>query len=257
MKNFMEYNFDIESILISLYVPAGKGMPVHKNRLSHGIVFQTDGIRRYTFEKTNTITVRENDIIYLPKGSNYTVDAQGGGGCYAINFQLFNNISFEPFKFKPKKHKNFFGLFQNTEQVWKQRNSGFEMKCKSLLYNILFDLRKEYELGYITKDTISLIKPAIDYIHSEYTNDNIEISHLAELCNISEAYFRRIFLKSFGISPIKFINNLKIDRAKELITSGLYSISEVAVASGFHDDSYFSRKFKEATGMPPSEYMEE
>ena len=256
MKNFMEYNFDIESIILSCYVEAGNGMPVHKNRLSHGIVFQADGARRYTFDETNTIAINENDIIYLPKGSNYTVDVQGGGGCYAINFQLFNNISFEPFKFKPKKYKNFSGLFQNAEQVWRRKDSGFEMKCKSLLYNILFDLRKEYELGYITKDTISLIKPAIDYIHAEYTNDNIEISHLAELCNISEAYFRRIFLKNFGISPVKFINNLKIDRAKELIASGLYTISEVAVASGFHDDSYFSRKFKEATGMPPSEYME-
>lgn len=256
VKNFMKYNFDIESIVISCYVAPGSGVPVHKNRSSHGIVFHTGGVRHYTFDETNTITICENDILYLPKGSNYTVSSQQNGGCYAINFQLFSKASFEPFKFKAKNHRNFISLFQNAEQAWRQKNSGFEMKCKSLLYNILFDLRKEYELGYIAKDTISLIKPAIDYIYTEYTNDNIEISYLAELCNMSEAYFRRIFLKNFGISPIKYINNLKIDRAKELITSGLYSISDAAVASGFHDDSYFSRKFKEATGMSPSEYRE-
>ena len=129
------------------------------------------------------------------------------------------------------------------------------MKCKSLLYNILYDLRKEYEMGYVANDTVALINPAIDYIYREYTNDNIEISHLADICNISEAYFRRIFLKSYGISPIKYINNLKIERAKELISSGLYSISDAAAASGFHDDSYFSRKFRNATGVSPSEYL--
>ena len=71
---------------------------------------------------------------------------------------------------------------------------------------------------------------------------------------MSETYFRRIFLRNFGISPIKYINNLKIDRAKDLITSGYYSISEAAEASGFHDNAYFTRKFKEATGVTPLEY---
>ncbi len=254
MKKFMEYNFDIESIVISCSITPATVSRVHMNRSNHGIVFHTGGIWYYTFNEKNTITILENDILYLPKDSNYTVTSVGNASGYVINFQLFNNISFEPFKLKIKNSKSFIGLFQNSEQVWRQKSSGFEMKCKSLLYNILFDLRKEHEIGYINKDTLALIKPAIDYIYTEYTMDNIEISYLAKLCNISEAYFRRIFLKRFGISPIKYINNLKIERAKELILSGLYSISEAATASGFHDDSYFSRKFKEATGVCPIEY---
>ncbi len=254
MVSFMEYNFDIESIVLSCYVPAGSGKTVHKNRPSHGIVFYTGGTRRFTFDQTNTVTVRENDILYLPKGSNYTIETQEHGDCYAINFQLFSDTSFEPFKFKAKNCKNFISLFKSAEQVWKAKGSGYEMKCKSLLYDILFNLRKEYEIGYAAKSTLALIKPAVDYIYAEYTNDNIEISYLAALCGMSEAYFRRLFLKSFGTSPIKYINSLKIDRAKELIQSGLYSISKVAAASGFHDDAYFSRKFKEAIGVAPSEY---
>ena len=254
MKNFMKYNFDIKDIVFSCHVVAGGGTPVHQNRPSHGIVFYTDGIHRYTFDKKNTITISENEIIYLPRGSNYTVSAQEKGGCYATNFQLFDGISFEPFKFRVKNQKNFLALFQKAEQEWRKKPSGFELKCKALLYNIIFDLRKEYELGYITKDTASLIQPAVDYIYDEFINDNIEISCLAELCNMSEAYFRRIFLRNFGISPIKYINNLKIDRAKDLITSGYYSISEAAETSGFHDNAYFNRKFKEATGVTPLEY---
>jgi len=257
MQNFMKYSFDIKSIVLACFVAAGNGTPVHNKRPSHGIVFHDSGVRQYTFDETNTITVLENDILYLPKGSNYTVESREPGGCYAINFQLFGDVLFEPFKFKAKNHKSFTGLFQNAEQVWRKKESGFEMKCKSLLYNILFDLRKEYEIGYIPSTQSNLLRPAIDYINTEYTNDNIDISHLAALCNMSESYFRRIFLKCFGVSPVKHINNLKIERAKELILSGLYSISDAAAASGFHDEAYFSRKFKETTGISPSKYKAE
>lgn len=256
MDDFMKYNFDIKDIVVVCYVSAGSGTPVHKNRSSHGIVFYTGGKTDFTFDQTKTISIHENEIVYLPKGSNYTVRSHGKGGCYAINFQLFNDISFAPFKFKTKNQKGFIDLFKNTEQTWRLKNSGFEIKCKSLLYSILFDLRKEYEAGYISKSKISLISPAIEYIHTQYTKDNIDISYIAGLCNMSEAYFRRIFFKSFGISPVKYVNNLKIDRAKELISSGTCSISEAAAESGFHDDSYFSRKFKEITGISPSEYKE-
>ena len=254
MKDFMNYNFDVESIRLSCFVPIGGGRNVHKNRPSHGIVFYGGGMRSFTFDETDTVTVGGNEILYLPKGSNYTIESHIDGDCYAINFQTYSDVSFEPFKFKVKNHKFFVDAFKASEQAWRQKVSGYEMKCKSLLYDIIFNLRKEYEMGYAAKKTLTLIKPAIDYINANYTNDNIEIKYLSELCNISEAYFRRIFLKSFGISPIKYINNLKIDRAKELIGSGLYSISEVAASSGFHDEAYFSRKFKESTGVSPSEY---
>ena len=105
--------------------------------------------------------------------------------------------------------------------VWRAKASGFELKCKSELYDILYHLRKEFELGYISKSDSEIIKPAIDYIHQEYTNDNICIAYLAQRCGISETYFRRVFQKTFATSPLKYINQLKISRAKKLISSAM------------------------------------
>lgn len=254
MDSFMKYSFDIQDIVVACYVPSGGGTPVHQNRSSHGIVLYTGGKTVFSFDRTKTMSVCENEIAYLPKGSSYSVTSSGKCGCFAVNFQLFKDASFSPFKFKIKNQSGFAELFKSIEEEWRLKGSGYEMKCKALLYNILFDMRREYELGYISKNKAGLISPALDYIHEQYTADNIDISHIAEMCNMSEAYFRRIFLKSFGISPVKYINNLKINRAKELIASGLCSISEAAAESGFHDDSYFSRKFKQITGISPSEY---
>ena len=251
----MRYNFDIESIDLAILVTPSITDPTHKNRPNHGIIFRKAGATDYCFEKNNLLHTRENDIVYIPKGANYTVSSYARSCCYAINFQLFNNISFNPFNFKTKNFAKFLKLFQDCELTWRTKHSGYEMKCMSLLYSILYNLRTEYEIGYISSNSIKLIKPAIDFIHAEYTNENISISHLSSICDMCETYFRRIFFKCFGTSPIKYINNLKIERAKELLTSGIYSIREVAIASGFHDDAYFSRKFKETVGKSPSEYI--
>lgn len=254
MKNFMKYNFNISSIVLCCHVKPGMGNPIHSGRKSHGLAYYPSS-GKCTFNFGNkAITVTESSLIYLPKGSSYTVSSEIPSGCYAINFDIDEDISFEPFSFKVKNATGFYDLFKASERVWRARKSGYEMKCKSELYDIIYNLRKEFESGYISKDNSDLIKPAVEHIHNEYTKGSINISNLSAMCGISETYFRRIFGKVYGVSPVKYINNLKIMRAKELLTSGIYTISEIALLSGFNDESYFSREFKKATGASPSEY---
>lgn len=57
-------------------------------------------------------------------------------------------------------------------------------------------------------------------------------------------------------TPIKYINNLKLSRAKELIVSDYYSIPKISELSGFGDESYFCRYFKKMTGMTATEYRQ-
>ena len=249
----MEYNFNVERIDIACFVPPGLGDSVHKNRANHGLAFHTGGDRYYVFGK-NRIRIKANDLIYLPKGSDYFVESLDAGGCYAINFDFFDSCDFSPFSFRVKNSSGFLESFKQAEKAWRTKDFGYEMKCKSELYSIMYNLQKEYRLGYIQKNVKDNISPAVEYIHKEYTNDNVSIPYLSELCGMSETYFRRNFTKVYGVSPIKYINNLKICRAKELILSGLYTISDVSFLSGFHDESYFSREFKKRVGVSPSEY---
>ena len=116
-------------------------------------------------------------------------------------------------------------------------------------------MTREYELEYVSKSAEDRIRPALEYIRREYTNENIGIAYLAGLSGISETYFRRIFQNTMGTSPLKYINQLKISRAKELLASGICTVSEAAEQSGYHDEAYFSREFKRIVGMSPSEYQ--
>ena len=114
----------------------------------------------------------------------------------------------------------------------------------------------EYEKEYVPKSIDKIIKPALEYIHRNYTSENISVEHLANLCGISTTYLRNIFLKCKNATPIKYINGLKLSRAKELIVSDYYSIPKISELSGFGDESYFCRYFKKATGMTATEYRQ-
>ncbi len=255
MKRFVNYNFNITHIALACIVPKDGGTPVHKNRGHHGLVFFTGGERCFTFEDDSKILAKPNDIVYLPKNSSYSVIATIPGECYAINFDVSNDVNCAPFMHKTKNHNYFFERFKNAESAWKNKSTGYEMKCKAEAYNIICSIIKEFELGYISKSRANILQPAIDYIHNRYTENTIPISMLAEICGISEIYFRRTFKQVKGISPIKYINNLKLERAKELLSSDMYTVGQVAVLSGFHDESHFSREFKKHFDMPPSEYI--
>lgn len=98
------------------------------------------------------------------------------------------------------------------------------------------------------------LEPAINYI-KEHIDRNISISELAAFMGYSESYFSNSFKKQTGYAPNRYINMLKIERAKELIMYTNYSITEIADRLGYESVHYFSKVFKHITGMSPTNYI--
>ena len=258
MKNFMEQDMNITQISLACAVLAGKSTPVHRNRPYHGLAFYVGGKSIFDFNGTK-LQVEKNNIIYLPKQSDYTVETieqEPGTVCYAINYDVSEKIHISPFVFSVKDANGVLKKFQNAERAWREKKNGFQMACKGELYRIICQLQREYALGYVPKDRSGKLLSALTRIHDSYTEGDILIAELAALCGMSETYFRRIFRKTKGVSPGTYIRNLKITRAKELLDSGMYSVSETAELSGFSDASYFSREFKKEVGISPLVYKE-
>ncbi|MCR4719347.1 MAG: AraC family transcriptional regulator [Firmicutes bacterium] len=253
MDIFMKHDFTIDKITFASLVKAGTASRIHKNRKNHGLAFFPDGELTFLFDDGTELNVSKNTIVYLPKNSNYVVEKQSPSDCYAINFDMPYSMHFSPFKFKVKNTTEYLDAFKTSDKIWTRKKTAYMTKVKSELYNIIYLMQSEYELPY-QKIGYNKIKPAVDYISSHYNTQNISISLLANLCDMSPANLRNCFLKEFGVSTLKYINNLKITRAKELLTTDMYSVSEVCYLSGFQDESYFSREFKKATGVSPSKY---
>ncbi len=215
------------------------------------------GKSKYVFEQYGERIVQKNDVIYLPKHSSYTVMSLEREKCYAINFELVEEHHFAPFILNVKNASAFAERFRTADRIFSQKKTGYRIKCLSELYAIIYDLIKLYEKEYLPDSKVKKIMPAIDYIHNHYTDPATGVEGIVRLCGLSPAYFREIFTKHYGVSPIQYINNLRIIRAKELLRSGMYAVSRIAELSGFGDESYFCRYFKKTVGMTPTEYRQQ
>ena len=255
MKSFMQKDLKICDITFAGRVFA-MGNPMHKNRYNHGLALHIGGNKSYDFSG-NILTVSGVEIIFMPKGSDYFVTVYEASPCYCVNFDVTEEISLSPFIFKPKNTRDFIDCFKRIDRVRRTKSEGFEYKALSELYSILYNMKKEYYAGYIPDSKALLIRPALEYIHDKYTSETLNVSHLSSLCGITPEYFRKVFRYCHGTSPVKYITDLKLSRAKELMLSGMYSVSESAYLSGFSDISYFSREFKKNVGVPPSVFVTE
>ena len=92
------------------------------------------------------------------------------------------------------------------------------------------------------------------YYISDRLDEEITLSELANEVNFSKAYFIKRFNILFGMSPMRFVNLCRIERAKQLIEKTELSLSEIAVKCGFMSPHYFSRTFKSFEGVSPNEY---
>ncbi|HCC35905.1 MAG TPA: hypothetical protein DEQ02_09910 [Ruminococcaceae bacterium] len=95
--------------------------------------------------------------------------------------------------------------------------------------------------------------PAIQYIKEKFS-DKITLEETAEKVFLTPAYFSRVFKDHMGVSFSNYLNRLRVENAKKCINEDLLSLSEIAAASGFGSQSYFSKVFRIYSGMTPKEY---
>lgn len=88
---------------------------------------------------------------------------------------------------------------------------------------------------------------------TDHFSDDVTVSALAESCGISEEYYCRLFKKFTGVSPVNYINSLRIARACDLLQKQPgRKIEEIGLECGFRNITYFNKIFKRETGMSPS-----
>jgi two-component system response regulator YesN len=99
-----------------------------------------------------------------------------------------------------------------------------------------------------------LVKTVELYLRTNYKNE-LTIEDIAKSLNFSPDYLSRIYKKSTGKSPLKYLIHLRINEAKRLLTTSLnLDIKTIGELVGYNDQYYFSRTFKQHTNHYPSEY---
>ncbi len=203
-----------------------------------------------------TLLASTDSILFLNKNQQYTVTAIEPGDFIAIHFNCIKDLDADSCLYKLNNTNVLKNLFLKIKKSWFCKGESYYLDCLSIFYNILSLLIQQQpsDHNYLPKNKLAEVRAAASYIRLNYTDRDLNTKVLSGMNNMSEQYFRYLFKKVYGSSPVKYINSIRIDTAKELLSTNDYSIGRIAEIVGFPDIYYFSNMFKKETGVNPSDY---
>jgi YesN/AraC family two-component response regulator len=150
-------------------------------------------------------------------------------------------------------------LLQEMQDEIESKEIGYEYSIRLTLIKLLMVVEREYRRMERKPDRQSMasslqpIEEVRRYIHDNYSQD-IPLEHGAYIANMAPAYFSHVFKKVTGQSFIDYVNEVRIERAMELINRRLLTITQIGFQVGYRHLGHFIRTFKKRTGMTPTEY---
>lgn len=153
-------------------------------------------------------------------------------------------------KSNPATYDNRPTLMQSLQ---KNKEQAFydQVESKGIVLQLLARFLKPARLKHTAKD--ERIEKATLYIR-KHLDQAISLETLADQACLSKDHFIRLFKQEMNLTPLKYIQQKKVEQAQLLLATENLPVKEVAYRLGFDDYSYFNRLFKKMTGMTPQEY---
>lgn len=137
-----------------------------------------------------------------------------------------------------------------------QQAPGYELVCQSYLNILLVLIARQIgftDRGAAPKSTSRDSAAARRYIDLHY-RENITLDTVAQAVHISKYHLSHVFRREYGISPIQYMLELRLQECRELLRTTDYPVSLISRMAGFSSPSYFSQRFAKAEGMTPAQY---
>ncbi|RII27788.1 MAG: AraC family transcriptional regulator [Geobacter sp.] len=148
-----------------------------------------------------------------------------------------------------RKPVDLHELQQTVERILLLRRSGRESRTSLKVHAPDFSRMS----GKLPPHLPHAISRAVMHIHDNFSR-TLYLDDLARAAHLSKFHFCRNFKHYIGVSPMRFVNMVKIRKAQALLLQANVTISTVAYSLGFNDQSEFTRQFKNITGVSPSAY---
>jgi AraC-like DNA-binding protein len=216
---------------------------------------------KITFESNGCLLTAQNgEIVYLPYDVSYTSEWENEAHIdyITVEFILENDkgerVSLSDGIQSILKDKSgiYLEKFKSLYETWEKGEIAYKIKARAQFFELLYSVAVNSVKAELKRNYNSIYK-AIMYIENNYIGD-ISVDELAKMCSMSVSYFRRVFHNYAGMSPIKYKNKLKAEKAAELLSTGEYTVSEAAYLVGINDIAYFNRIFNQVFGRNPGEF---
>lgn len=217
-----------------------------------GLVLKAVGKTHYT-QNGRDILSDATHMVLLPKGAKYTWECTEPGECLVLDFDVLEDVR-ELQGFEISDSRFVRSVFSKIARCLSQDTPASRLEGMQQLYGLLAFLAKSASKKYVPADKRQTLSPATDYMIAHYADPDISNDLLAGLCGISTVYFRKTFDAVYGISPIRYLNELRISKAKAILSGDYSSIGQVSESVGYNSVYHFSKMFKTYTGMSPTQY---
>ena len=196
----------------------------------------------------NSWEVRRGGTVFLPAGTPFHRECLSDEDIVAIHLQCTGEavtgigVENETEALEP--------LFLRMLEIWEEGGPAAYNRCMALLYTVFERLQALKQPEWTSLPAV--IAPGVRLIRARFRDPELTVSEAAGACFISEVYFRRLYRKAFGTSPLQGLLALRFDHARELLSSGYYGTEEAARLSGFSDVKYFRTAFTRRFGRTPA-----
>lgn len=214
------------------------------SRKYYGLSFCIDGKITYTIGGRQVVSDTSHAVI-LPKGKSYSLHGDKTGRFPVINFDCTDFHCNEVMAFPIQNADAYIKEYEKMKTL--SLFEGNRAAIMSIFYGILNNIALE-NTGQ------SRLIPAIRFIEQNFRRPTLTNGELARECNISEIYFRKLFTEIYKTTPKQYLIEIRINKAKQLLTDGALKVGAVAEQCGFTNQYHFCRIFKEKTGFTPTEY---
>ena len=204
---------------------------------------------RWDYEVNGRVvqTVTPGDVLFLPVGCRYIsrCTADPVSTAIGLDFHLMDESGEElslgdaPQVLLHDGSDRYEPLFAQALRAY-LRGSGGKLAGKSVVYRLLDALAAQLRHEARAVGPYSALLPAIELLE-RHPERPVPVGELASMCYLSESNFRRKFIACMGCAPVTYRNRLRVQKAEELLQSGLYTVESAAELLGFTDGAHLCK----------------
>lgn len=216
--------------------------------------------------KDQEIPVKENDLVIINPNIEHTEKSNWEDsleyialGIEGVAFSLPDEATeVGIYTYQGDRIDILFYLHKLLSEV-QQNEAEYEIICQNIIEILIIKLRrdKNFTIEKIHTHKINKSAAFIQYYINQNYREDITLDKLAEAGHINKYYLGHIFKQDIGVSPIEYLNRVRIREAKKLLETTNYSIADISDFTGFSSQSFFAQSFKRLTGTTPTRYRKE
>lgn len=192
---------------------------------------------------------KKGDVVIIPENVAYSQKINGYEKIVVAHFNAnafpYDNLTVIPAAEVPCVEDFFTDIYESFQK--NGHKAGFETLSK------LYMIFAQIEHGG-RKHQPTLIERAGAIFDESYCDPDFSVGEWAEKLNISHTYLRKLYIETYGTSPCAYLQQRRLEYARELLDSGYFKISSVARMCGYYNPKRFSTAFSAHYGVSPQKY---